>query len=123
MKKIAVASFLVLLATSAFAADKSTVNMSIDHPAVITGTTLQPGDYKIQLDRNGDQVQATFITHGKTVATKSGHFEARPSLPDGVSLVTKNSDKSVKEIGVKKMKGAIVFDQASAETPSSTGSN
>jgi hypothetical protein len=122
MKKIAVASFLVLLAGSAFAAEKNTVNMSIDHPAVVAGTTLQPGDYKIQLDRNGDQVQATFVTRGKTVATKSGRFEARPALPNGVSLVTKNSDKSVKEIDVKKINGAIVFDDANAAAPS-TGSN
>lgn len=122
MKNIAVASFLLFLATSTFAAEKSTVNMSIDHPAVVSGTTLQPGDYKIQLDRNGDQVQATFITRGKTVATKSGHFEARPALPNGVSLKVQNSDNSVKEIGVKKMKGAIVFDEASAAAPSN-GSN
>jgi hypothetical protein len=123
MKNIAVASCLLFLATSTFAAEKNTVNMSINHPAVVSGTTLQPGDYKIQLDRNGDQVQATFISRGKTVVTKSGRFEARPALPDGVSLKVQNSDNSVREIGVKKLKGAIVFDQATAEAPSSTGSN
>ena len=123
MKNIAFASFLVLLTASAFAAEKNTVDMTLGHPAVVSGTTLQPGDYKIQLNRSGDQVQATFITHGKTVATKTGHFETRPALPDGVSLKIQNSDNSVREIGVKRMKGAVVFDQTTAGAAPSNGND
>jgi hypothetical protein len=114
MKKfgmMTVFSFAILLAASAFASDKNSLNLTLESKASVAGTPLAPGDYKIELTRNGDQVQATFISRGKTVTTKNGHIESRSSIPDGVSTVTNVKDNSILEIDAKKLKGGIVFDQ------------
>ena len=113
--KIAVIFAALLISVSAFAADKSTVNLTLNDKAVLNGTALQPGDYKVVLDRDGNNVQATFITRGKEVAKSSGHFEQRDAFAgSGVSLVTNNGDRAIQQLVVKKMKGAVVFENAAS---------
>jgi hypothetical protein len=114
IRKIVGMTFVLLLAVSAFASDKSSINLTLNHPSVINGTTLAAGDYKVVLDRNGDAVQATFLSGRKTVATSSGHFEQRKAFGGGVSLVLDDRDRSIQQIVVQKMKGAVVFDNAAA---------
>lgn len=114
MGKIAVIFAALLITVSAFAANKNSVNLTLNDKAMVNGTTLQPGDYKVVLDRDGDNVQATFITKGKEVAKSSGHFEQRTSFVSGVSLVTNNSDHAIQQIVVAKMKGAVVLDSGAA---------
>jgi hypothetical protein len=114
IRKIAVMTFVLLLAVSAFAANKSAVDLKITSNTVVNGTTLAPGDYKIVFDRNGDAVQAKFLSSGKTVATTSGRFEPRSSFGGSVSLVVNSSDHTVQQILVQKMKGAIVLDNTAA---------
>ncbi|HUA16324.1 MAG TPA: hypothetical protein VMG31_13590 [Verrucomicrobiae bacterium] len=57
----------VLLASSAFAATKA--NLVLNSPAVISGTTLKAGSYKLEWDGTGPDVQVSVIK-GKTVVTK-----------------------------------------------------
>lgn len=114
MWKFVVVTFALLLAVSAFAANKSSVNLTLNHQAVVNGVTLAPGDYKILLDRNGDAVQATFLASGKTVATTAGHFEQRTKFPASVSLVIGDNDRAVQQIVVEKLKGAVVLDNGGA---------
>ena len=52
----------LLLATSAFAANKG--SLSVQEPVTINGTQLKPGDYKVQWDGNGPSVELS-ITQGK----------------------------------------------------------
>lgn len=104
----------VLLAISAFAAEKSSVDLTLNHEAVVNGTTLAPGNYKVVLERNGDNVQASFRSSGKTVASSTGHFEQRTVFPASVAVVVGNSDHSVQQLLVQKMKGAVVFDNGGA---------
>jgi hypothetical protein len=118
IRKVAVMTFVLLLAVSAFAADKSTVNLTLNTKSTVNGTTLVPGDYKVLLDRNGDAVQATFVSRGKTVATSSGHFESRSGFGGAVSVVLSANDRAIQQILVQKMKGAIVLDNG---TPSAGG--
>jgi hypothetical protein len=125
--KTAVFSIALLVAGSAFASDKTpSLNLTLDHKATLSGTTLEPGDYKIKIERNGDQVQATFISNGKTVTSKAGHFENRSSIPDGVSFVSSSNDgndQTILEIDASKLKGGIVFDQSNSASSSSVGAN
>ena len=107
-------TFVFLLAVSAFASDKSSVSFTLNHPSMVNGTALKPGDYKVVLDRNGDAVQATFLSGKKTVATTSGHFEQRQAFAGDVSLVLDDKDNSIQQILVHKMKGAVVLDNAAA---------
>ena len=118
MKKLqtfVVLLFSLLLAASAFAgSSKSTVNLTLNHKAVVNGTTLEPGDYKVVLERDGDTVQATFRYSGKAVASSTGHFEQRSAFPASVSLVLNESDRAVRQLLVERMKGAVVFDSGAA---------
>jgi hypothetical protein len=114
IRKVAVMTFVLLLAVSAFAANKSSVNLTLNTKSIVNGTTLTPGDYKVLLDRNGDAVQATFVSRGKTVATSSGHFEARTAFGGAVSVVVSDNDRAIQQILVQKMKGAIVLDNGTA---------
>jgi hypothetical protein len=116
--KISMMVCALLLAVSAFAANKNSVDLTLNHPAVVNGTTLKAGEYKVMLDRNGDRVQATFLSSGKTVATSSGHFEQRSSFAGPVSVVVKDGDRAIQQIVVQKLKGAVVLDDG---TPSATG--
>ncbi|MGD0145185.1 MAG: hypothetical protein ABSC92_18705, partial [Rhizomicrobium sp.] len=56
-----------LLASSAFAATKG--SLEISRPVNVNGTTLQPGDYKVQWEGAGPNVELS-ILHGKNVVAK-----------------------------------------------------
>ncbi len=114
IEKIAVIFAALLMTVSALAANKSSVNFTLTDKAMVNGTTLQPGDYKMVVDRDGNNVQATFITRGKEVAKSSGHFEQRDSFASGVSLVTNNTDRAIQQVVVQKLKGAVVLDNAAS---------
>jgi hypothetical protein len=60
-------SLALLLASSAFAAEKA--SLTLTHPATINGTTLNAGEYKLQWDGNGPNVEVS-IVKGKNVVAK-----------------------------------------------------
>lgn len=57
----------LLLACSAFAATKASV--TLQSPATINGAKLKPGEYKLQWDGSGPDVEVSII-QGKTVLAK-----------------------------------------------------
>jgi len=56
----------VLLASSAFAANKA--NFTFNSPTTVNGTKLKAGDYKLEWDGTGSEVQVSFIQGKKVVA-------------------------------------------------------
>src|SRR5579859_690067 len=60
-------SVTILLASTAFAATKA--SLTLEHPATINGTTLKAGDYKLEWEGTGPNVEVT-ILHGKNVVAK-----------------------------------------------------
>jgi hypothetical protein len=58
----------VLLATSAFAATKA--SLELNDAVILNGTTLRPGDYKLQWEGTGPNVELT-VLQGKTVVAKT----------------------------------------------------
>jgi len=115
VQKIALLMITMLLAIAAFAGtDKSSVDLTLNHKAVINGTTLEPGNYRVVLERQGDTIQATFRDGKKTIATSTGHFEQRSAFPADVAVVIGESDRSMQQLLVKKMNGAIVFENGGA---------
>ncbi len=114
-QKIGVLMISMLLAISAFAAtNKSSVNLTLTKATVLNGTTLEPGDYTVVLERQGDNIQATFRDGRKAIATSSGHFEQRNGIPGSVAVVVGESDRSLQQLLVPKMKGAIVFESGAS---------
>lgn len=58
----------LLLATGAFAASKA--SLELNNPVTLNGTTLKPGDYKVQWEGTGPNVELS-ITKGKHVVAKT----------------------------------------------------
>jgi hypothetical protein len=68
VSKSLVMGLALLLASSAFAATKA--NLQLGNPVMVNGTTLKPGDYKVQWDGTGPSVQLS-ILQGKNVVVKA----------------------------------------------------
>lgn len=67
VSRITTMGLALLLASSAFAANKA--NLTLLNPATVNGTKLKAGDYKLEWDGAGPQVQVSII-QGKTVLAK-----------------------------------------------------
>jgi hypothetical protein len=65
--KSLVMGLALLLASSAFAATKA--SLQLNHPTVVNGTTLKAGEYKLQWDGTGPNVEVS-IVQGKNVVAK-----------------------------------------------------
>lgn len=68
VSKSLVMGLALLLASSAFAATKA--NLQLGNPVMVNGTTLKPGDYKVQWDGTGPNVELS-IMQGKNVVVKA----------------------------------------------------
>jgi hypothetical protein len=90
VSKSLVLGLALLLASSAFAGTKA--NLQLSNAVNVNGTTLKPGDYKVQWEGAGPNVELS-ILHGKNVVAKvpARVVElAAPSASD--AAVTRTSD-------------------------------
>ena len=106
----------LLLATSAFAANKG--SLSVQEPLTINGTQLKPGDYKVEWDGNGPSVEVS-ITQGKKVIAKvPAHVVSleTPS-PSDAAVVKNNGDgtKSLTEVRISGKKFALALGEEAAK--------
>jgi len=93
ISKVLVASLTLLLASSAFAATKA--SLTLDHPTTINGTTLKAGDYKLQWEGTGPNVEVSII-RGKNVVTKvpARLVDMNSASQNNAAVFTQNSDGS-----------------------------
>ena len=68
VSKTLVLGLALMLASSAFAANKASLQLS--RPVTVNGTTLKPGDYKVQWEGDGPNVELS-IVQGKNVIVKA----------------------------------------------------
>lgn len=68
VSKSLVLGLALLLASSAFAGTKG--SLVISNPVTVNGTTLMPGDYKVQWEGSGPNVEVS-ILKGKNVVAKT----------------------------------------------------
>lgn len=90
----------LLLATSAFATTKA--QLHLQNPTSVNGTQLKAGDYKLQWDGTGPNVEVS-ILQGKNVVTKTTAKLVdlpSPSANDA-AVVKKNDDGSNSLSGVR----------------------
>jgi hypothetical protein len=81
----------VLLATSAFAVNKGSVQLM--HPTQVAGKQLAAGSYKIQWDGSGDQVQLSILQGKKEVASTSARVvQIQSPSPNDNALITVGTD-------------------------------
>jgi hypothetical protein len=67
VSKMMIMGLALLLASSAFAANKA--SLTLLNPATVNGTKLKAGDYKLEWDGTGPEVQVSII-QGRTVLAK-----------------------------------------------------
>jgi len=116
--KSLVLGLAVLLATSAFAANKG--SLQVQEPLSVNGQQLKPGDYKVQWDGNGPNVELS-IMQGKKVVTKvPAHVVDLAAASNADAAVVKNNadgSKSLSELrfGGKKYALAVGEEAAKAD--------
>jgi hypothetical protein len=91
VSKSVVMGLALLLASSAFAASKA--NLTLQNPTTINGAKLKPGEYKLEWDGSGPNVEVS-IKQGKNVITKVPGKVVDLNEPshDNAAVLMKNSD-------------------------------
>ena len=93
VSKSVVMGLALLLASSAFAANKG--SLTLLNPATVSGTKLKAGDYKLEWDGSGPDVQVS-IMQGKNVVAKVPAKVVDLSAPaqDNAAVVNKSDSGS-----------------------------
>jgi hypothetical protein len=104
----------LLLASSAFAATKG--SLQISHPVTVNGTQLKPGDYKVEWDGSGSNVEVSILQGKNVIAKAPAHLVDLSSASANNAAVTRtNSDGSSSLAGVRfgGKKVSLEFGEAS----------
>jgi hypothetical protein len=90
--KSAVLAIAVLLATSAFAGSSNKGNLHLSEAAQVNGQSVPAGDYKLQWEGTGSDVEVSFM-QGKKVVTKSPArvIELKGASSSDAAVVDKSS--------------------------------
>jgi hypothetical protein len=93
----------LILASSAFAASKASVQLT--NPVMINGTQLKAGDYKVQWEGAGPDVEVSFM-QGKTVVAKtSAHVVNLDNAPSNNAAVVRRSDDGTNTLSGVRFEG------------------
>ena len=116
IKYAALLSMIALLSTvSALARGKNQHSVQISDSVQVGGTQLKPGNYKLEWQGTGPEVQVNFVRDGKTVATAPGTLKTNDphvTQDDMVTNTTSPNTKTLKEIDFSHNKESLVFEQS-----------
>ena len=103
VSKSLVMGLALLLACSAFAATKA--NLSLQTPTTVNGTKLKAGDYKLEWDGSGPDVEVS-ILQGKTVLAKVPAKVVDLNLPaQNSAAVVKHNDDGTSTLAGARFEG------------------
>ena len=90
----------LLLASSAFAANKA--SMQVQSPVTINGATLKPGDYTVEWNGSGSNVELS-ITRGKKVLAKvpARVVDLETASNSNATVIRRNDDGTNSLTGVR----------------------
>jgi len=93
VSKIMIMGLALLLASSAFAANKA--SLTLLNPATVNGTKLKAGDYKLEWDGTGPEVQVSII-QGRTVLAKvpAKVVDLQAPAPDNAAILNRSDSGS-----------------------------
>ena len=109
----------LLLSASAFAANKGSFNLS--GPLTVGGKQLTEGQYQVQWEGSGPDVQVIILSRGKIVTTVPARLVELTRSGDSDATVWNENDdgtKSLSEIDFAGKKYALDFRSANAATDS-----
>ena len=89
VSKSLVLGLALLLASSAFAGTKA--NLQLSNPVTLNGTTLKAGDYKVQWEGSGPNVEVSILQGKNVVAKVPAHVvELQTAAPSDAAVTKKN---------------------------------
>jgi len=100
VSKTLVLGLALLVASSAFAGTKA--SLTLYDPVTVNGTTLKPGDYKLEWEGTGPSVEVN-VKQGKNVVVKVPAKLVDLSSPSAstATVVQKNSDGTASLVGAR----------------------
>src|SRR5271154_717496 len=112
----------LLLSASAFAGTKA--SLQLNNPVTVNGTKLKPGDYKIEWEGSGSNVQLSILKDNKVVAKAPAHEVELPTPSDNTAAVTRqNGDGTSTLAGLRFQGKKFSLDLAEASEGMSPGSS
>ena len=90
LSKSLVMGLALLLASSAFAATKA--SLQLNDPVTVNGTTLKPGDYKVQWEGTGPNMELSIMQGKNVVAKVPAHVVDLPAAAPNDAAVTHTND-------------------------------
>ena len=114
--------FALMLASSAFAATNGSVQIS--HPVTVNGTTLKPGDYKVEWEGSGSSAELS-IMQGKHVFAKVSAqiVELNAPAPYNAAVTVKNDDGTSALVGLRFQGKKVGLDVAGSGDGTQGGSS
>ncbi len=89
VSKSLVLGLALLLASSAFAGTKG--SLTINNPVTVNGTTLNAGDYKVQWEGTGPNVEVSILKGKNVVAKTTAHVVDLPTAAAQDAAVTRTN--------------------------------
>ena len=122
-KYIAIVAVLASgLSLNTFAKDKNETRVTLSDSVQVGTTDLKPGDYKLQWEGNGPDVQVKVLQGKNVVATVPAKLAQSKSgwRTDAITTRTVNNVNTLDEVDFAGGKQSLVFGEATA-TESSSG--
>ncbi len=122
VSKSLVMGLALLLASSALAATKA--NLQLFDPTTVNGTQLKPGDYKLQWEGSGPDVEVS-ILQGKKVLAKvqAKVVEMNAPAQNDAAVVRKNEDGTRSLTGARFEGKKFALDLGSSSDSMQAGSS
>jgi hypothetical protein len=119
MKQVRYAALLSMLAVlcsvSALARDKNQHSVQIPGAVQVGGKQLEPGNYKVEWQGTGPEIQVNFVRDGKTVATVPGTLTTNETNVTQDEIVTDTASantQTLTEIHFGRDKESLIFEQS-----------
>ena len=105
------------LSLSAFAKDKNETKVTFSDPVQVGSTQLKPGDYKLQWQGNGPDVQVQIVKGKDVVATAPAKLiENKTSFgSNSVTTGSNSSTKTLDQVDFDNGRQSLKFDQGSIQ--------
>jgi hypothetical protein len=103
VSKSLVLGLALLLASSAFAATKASLQLS--SAVTVNGTTLKAGEYKLQWDGNGPNVELSILQGKNVVAKTSAHLVELQAASANDAAVTRKNDSGPNSLAAVRFQG------------------
>ena len=120
--KSLVLGLALVLASSAFAATKGSLQLS--NPVTVNGTQLKPGNYKLQWEGSGPNVELSILQGKNVVAKAPAHVIALQTPSANDAAVTRQNGSGPNSLaGVRFQGKTIALELANASDSMQAGSS